>query len=110
MRLTDIATKLDLQVIIAAPDEAIAECGYTSDLLSDVMAHAKDNSILITIQSHKNSVAVAAMMDMPAIIICNNRPVPDDMINAARSERIGIYLTNNDQYTVSWKLKEAITE
>jgi len=106
--LKELAALLSLETVVAGNPEALIEQGYTSDLLSDVMAHAKDNSVLITIQSHKNSVAVAAMLDMPAIIICNRRPVPADMKTAAESEHIGILLTDDDQYTVSWKLRDAL--
>ncbi len=77
---------------------------YTSDLLSDAMANAVANGVLVTIQAHKNTVAVGTLKDLAAIIICNNRPIPDDMIEAARSEGIAIFVTGESQYTVSGKL------
>ena len=49
--------------------------GYTSDLLSDVMSKAKDGFVLVTIQAHKNTVAVASMLGLVAVILCNGRPV-----------------------------------
>ena len=81
---------------------------YTSDLLSDAMANAVDNGILVTIQAHKNTVAVGTLKDLAAIVICNNRPVPDDMIEAARAEGIALFLTTESQYTVSGKLYGAL--
>ncbi len=78
--------------------------GYTSDLLSDAMANAHENGVLITIQAHKNTVAVGTLKDLAAIIICNNRLVPDDMINAAREEGIALFVTGENQFTVSGKL------
>ncbi|HKL84954.1 MAG TPA: hypothetical protein VJ861_01315 [Treponemataceae bacterium] len=77
---------------------------YTTDLLSDAMANAINDGILITIQAHKNTVAVATLKDLVAIVICNNRPIPDDMIESARAEGIAIFLTSEDQFTVSGKL------
>ena len=76
----------------------------TSDLLSDAMANAVEGGILVTIQAHKNTVAVGTLKDLVAIVICSNRPVPDDMIEAAREEKIAIFLTAENQYTVSGKL------
>ena len=84
-------------------DEEISGA-YTSDLLSDVMAHARDGGVLITIQAHKNTVAVATLVNVTAIIICNTRPVPDDMLAAAREEGIAVLLTKENQFTVSGKL------
>lgn len=77
---------------------------YTTDLLSDAMANAVNDGILITIQAHKNTVAVATLKDLVAIVICNNRPIPDDMIESAREEGIAIFLTPENQFTVSGKL------
>jgi hypothetical protein len=80
-------------------------CGaYTSDLLSDVIANAKDGGALITIQAHKNTVAVATLVNISVIIICNSRPIPEDMLSAAKEERIAVLLTKENQYTVSGKL------
>jgi hypothetical protein len=74
---------------------------YCSDLLSDVMANAQEGNALITIQAHKNAVAVAGLFGAPCIIICNSRPVPDDMIDAAREEDIAIYRCTMTQFQAS---------
>ena len=77
---------------------------YTSDLLSDAMANAVCDGILITIQAHKNTVAVGTLKDLTAIVVCNDRPVPDDMIEAAREEGIAVFVTGESQFVVSGKL------
>jgi hypothetical protein len=82
--------------------------GYTTDLLSDAMGHAREGMALITIQAHKNTVAVASLLNLPLIIICNDRPVPDDMITSAEQEGILLALTADNQFTVSWKLADAL--
>jgi serine kinase of HPr protein (carbohydrate metabolism regulator) len=68
------------------------------------MAHAKTGEVLITIQSHKNTIAVAVLASLPAILVCNSRPVPDDMIEAAKDEGIAILRTAETQFAVSGKL------
>ncbi len=88
-------------------DQTIAGV-YTSDLLSDAMANAVDNGVLVTIQAHKNTVAVGTLKDLAAIVICNNRPVPEDMIASARAEGIAIVLTGESQYVVSGKLYQKL--
>jgi hypothetical protein len=79
---------------------------YTSDLLSDVMAHGEESSLLITIQAHKNTVAVAVLKDFSGLVIASDRPIPDDMIEAAREEGIPIFITGDNQYQAGWKLHE----
>ncbi len=75
--------------------------GYTSDLLSDVMAHAMDGSVLITIQAHKNTVAVCSLAGVVAILICNNRPAAEDMLEAAAKEGIAVFRTGANQFQAS---------
>lgn len=83
---------------------------YTSDLLSDVLANADDNALLVTIQAHKNTLAVATVKDSPAIIVCNGREIPEDMIEAAKTEKIALFSTELNQYEVSGKLFCAFNE
>ena len=101
MTVRTVIEKLGFQEVQAEFEDRELASAYTSDLLSDVMANAGDADILITIQAHKNTVAVATLIGVAAIIVCNNRPIPEDMIEAARSEQIGILVTNHDQFTVS---------
>lgn len=82
--------------------------GYTSDLLSDVMSKAKDGFVLVTIQAHKNTVAVASMLGLAAVILCNDRPVPEDMVEAARAEGIPLFSTSETQFEVSGRLWAAL--
>ncbi|MFO7849588.1 MAG: iron-sulfur binding hydrogenase [Spirochaetia bacterium] len=80
---------------------AVITAGYTSDLLSDVMGNAPDKSVLITIQAHKNTVAVASLAGITAIVLCNGRTIPDDMREAAENEGISLLGTEKDQFTAS---------
>ncbi len=75
--------------------------GYASDLLSDVMANAADGCVLITIQAHNNTVAVATLAGAAGILICGGRPVPEDMAASARKERIALLRTRLNQFQAS---------
>ncbi|MDR3130506.1 MAG: hypothetical protein LBU18_03085 [Treponema sp.] len=87
-------------------DDVELKGAYTSDLLSDVMANAKDGGALITIQAHKNTVAVASLVNISLIVVCNSRPIPEDVIPAARDEGIAIIRTRENQFTVSGRFYE----
>jgi hypothetical protein len=104
MTIREAAQALGAEIIQDEFDDVNLRGAYTSDLLSDVMANAKDGGALITIQAHKNTVAVATLVNITAIIVCNNRPVPDDMLSSAKEESIAILLTKENQFTVSGKL------
>lgn len=110
MKTSDLIKLLKLEVLHDSFDDREITTAYTSDLLSDVMGNAPDESVLITIQAHKNTMAVASLKDSPAIIICNSRPVPDDFLEAAREERVALFRTKENQFTVSGKLYAALAK
>ena len=103
MQLRDASQDLVLELISGSLDREFSG-GYTSDLLSDVMAHAEEGDVLITIQAHNNTVAVASHVEAPAIIICNQRPIPDEMIAAAKEQDIVLCRTPLNQFQVSGRL------
>jgi len=106
MTIREIADLLDAKIAQDGYSDVPVVGAYTSDLLSDVMAHAREGGALITIQAHKNTVAVATLVNVSCLIICNNRPLPEDMLEAAASEGIAVLVTSDNQFTVSGKLWE----
>ena len=104
MKITEVAAALEAEIFQTEFDDIEVTGAYTSDLLSDVMAHAKDGGALITIQAHKNTVAVAGLVNISVIIICNSRPLPEDMLEAAKDESIAVIRTKENQFTASGKL------
>jgi len=104
MTIREAADVLGAKIIQDEFEDSELSGAYTSDLLSDVMANAKDGGALITIQAHKNTVAVATLVNISVIVVCNSRPIPDDMVAAAKDEGIAIILTKENQYKVSGKL------
>lgn len=77
---------------------------YVSDLLSDVMANCKEGSIWITLQTHINIVAVAAMKDVPAIIIVNGRRPDGETIAKANEEGVLLLGTTDHTFEIAGKL------
>ncbi len=108
MTIEQMQKELNLELIQAKSENLEITEVYTSDLLSDIMGNAPDSCVLVTIQAHKNTVAVATLKESPAIIICNSRPIPEDMIEAAKSEDIAIFRTDLTQFEVSGKLYQLI--
>ena len=68
MKLNELIDKLDLRVLSPAEDmEREVRGGYTSDLLSDVMGNAEADTVWITLQVHRNVVAVAALKEVAVV-------------------------------------------
>jgi hypothetical protein len=104
MTIREAAQALGAEIVQDQFEDTELDGAYTSDLLSDVMANAKDGGALITIQAHKNTVAVATLVNISVIVVCNSRPIPGDMIESAKDEGIAIIRTKESQFAVSGKL------
>ncbi|MCU0458509.1 MAG: serine kinase [Bacteroidales bacterium] len=98
MKVTDIVEKLGLKVW--SGHEGLGKeitGGYASDLLSDVMGHAGAGNAWITIQTHRNVMAIASLRDLSAVIIsCGEKPGDDTM---AQSNEEGIPVLGSDLST-----------
>ena len=104
MSLSEIVAAVNGTVIVDKPDAAV-NFAYASDLLSDVMGHCGDESVLITIQNHLNTIAVCTLAGVEVIVICHGRPVPDDMKAAAEREEVAIVTTAISQFEASVALR-----
>lgn len=82
--------------------------GYTSDLLSDVMANLKEGQALITIQAHKNTIAVASLSGAAAVVFCHGRSAADDVVEAAANEGIALFTTPDNQFEATVKVALAL--
>lgn len=100
MTLQELSEKVNGTIRIDKPD-AVINFAYTSDLLSDVMGHCADESALITIQNHLNTIAVCTLVGIEAIVICHDRPIPEDMAEAAEREEVAIITTSMSQFEAS---------
>ena len=109
MKVREIIEKLQLEVL-AGQDKMDAEVtgGYTSDLLSDVIANSKEGNLWITLQTHQNIVAVAKLKDLAGIIVVNNREPDEDTLTKAQEENIPILGSKEMAFDVSGKLYELI--
>lgn len=99
MNLQQIIDQLNLTILTESHDFAgiSPTGGYSSDLLSCVMAGAKKGHLWITLQAHLNIVAVAALNDVAAIIITEN--AQPDAASIAKANQQGIVLLSTPRAT-----------
>jgi hypothetical protein len=91
MTLSDLATRLDLKVFTAAaPLDRPVNGGYASDLLSDVIGHARKDDLWVTMQVHPNIVAVAVLKDLAAIVLVNGREPAAETLEQAAKEGVAV--------------------
>ena len=105
MKLDALIESLNLEPLILPPDDSgEVTGGYSSDLLSDVMGNAQAGDIWITMQVHKNIVAVAAMKDLSGIILVNSRKPDNDTLQKAEEENIAVLGSDLPAFEVAGRL------
>ena len=78
--------------------------GYSSDLLSDVMGFAREGQVWITLQTHKNIMAIASLKDLAAIILVKGRQPDEDTRMESEREGIPILSTPLDTFEIVGRL------
>lgn len=107
VKLDEIIQGLGLRDAGGAPaDSAVASGAYCSDLLSEVMGGARPGEVWLTIQSHMNLVAVAALKELAAVIVCGGREVDADVAARAAREGVVVLVSPDSMYEVAGRLWE----
>lgn len=108
MNLQKIIDELNLTVLTEPRDFAAITPtgGYSSDLLSCVMAGARKGHLWITLQAHLNIVAIAALNELSAIIITEDAQPDAASIAKANEQGVVLLSTSLQTYEVNGKLWE----
>jgi len=105
MTIENVINALDLQVFAGVNKTGRQVKGaYVSDLLSDVMGKAREGELWITMQTHKNIIAVASLKDLSAILIVNGGKPDDETIAAAEQEGVILLGTGDRSFSTCGKL------
>ena len=89
MKLGEVKSILSAEVYTDTPYEELevySACG--SDLMSDVLAFVKDQSVLITGLCNPQVIKTADMMDMKCVVIVRGKMPDESIIELARQKGI----------------------
>lgn len=77
---------------------------YIGDLLSWVMGNADQKCVWITVQSHVNIIAVAALIGASCVIVSEGVFVERDTVEKANDEGIPIFASSYNSYVLAKQL------
>jgi len=89
MTIREVAELLDAKWI-CCEDEADTEIRYAfaSDMMSDVLAHVSEDTMLLTGLINSQSVRTAEMLDVPCLVFVRGKIPHQDAV--ARAKQIGL--------------------
>ncbi len=108
LNLQEVIDTLELRAITNPQDftQVVPHGGYASDLLSCVMAGARQSNIWVTLQAHINVVAVAALTEVSAVIVTEGAQPEDAVIERANQQGVVLLSSSAPTYQVVGRLWE----
>jgi predicted transcriptional regulator len=105
MQVIDLVKSLNLEVY--SGHEGLSRevnGGYVSDLLSDVMGHADADNVWITLQNHKNVMAISSLKELAAIVLVKGIKPEADTAEQSNQEQIPILGTHLDTFEITGQI------
>lgn len=105
MKISEIKDILSAEVICG--EEFLgreAKSAFGSDLMSDVLAFAKEQSVLLTGLVNPQAIRTALMLDMPCVVFVRAKKLSDDVISLAKESGVVILSTELRMYETCGKL------
>ena len=102
MTVKELSEKLNLSICCGAAglDREIRG-GYTSDLLSDVMGNAQEGAVWVTLQTHKNIMAIASLKELAAIVLVKG-------LHESENEEIPILSTTLETFDITGQIYQLL--
>ena len=108
MKISTIKELLDAEVLCC--EDSLSRHVYSAcgcDLMSDVLAYAKSDSVLLTGLVNPQTIRTALMLDMEAIVFVRAKKLTDDVISLARESGIVVLSTEYRMFETCGKLYRA---
>jgi len=108
MKIKEIIPLIDAAVKTPGADlEKEVLCGYTCDLLSWVMAHGQEGMAWVTVQTHMNVIAVAALSEMACVILPEGIEMEQESLAKAAEEGVCVLQSPLSGYAICGRLHAA---
>ena len=105
MKIREIKELLNAEVICGEEllDEEVSSA-FGSDMMSDVLAYAKSDSVLLTGLVNPQTIRTALMLDMEAIVFVRAKKLTEDVIALAKESGIAVLSTEFRMFETCGKL------
>ena len=105
MDVRQLRESLDLEPLNTIYNKEISGV-FISDMVSDIMHGAPPGALWVTVQTHKNIIAAANLVDVAAIIVSRGKAVPRETLEFADRAGITLFATPLETYALAVRLHE----
>jgi len=109
MKVRELVEQLNLKVFSGENglDRDIDGC-YVSDLLSDVMGNAEMGNVWVTLQTHKNVMAIASLKELACVVLVKGLQPGEDTVEQSNEEGIPFLGTDMPTYETVGKIYQLL--
>lgn len=104
MTTSELIQRLGLKTFNDQSDKEIRGV-YISDMVSDIIG-IKGGNLLVTLQTHKNLIAAANLVDVAAVVFARGKTPPEDVVALANRAKIRLLGYDEDTWSLAKKLFE----
>ena len=106
MNVFELAEKLSLKKINISDGKREIKRGYAGDLLSHVMVNGFKDSAWVTVMTNVNVSAVASLLNVSCVILCDGLFPDKDMLTAAEKHEINVLSSEKTMYDICCDMRE----
>lgn len=109
MTVQELVNALNLTVLSGNDglNREIEGC-YVSDLLSDVMGNAEINNVWVTLQTHKNVMAIASLKELACVILVKGQSASEETLAQSNEEGIPFLSTTMQTFETVGKIYDLL--
>ena len=103
MTVSELAGALSAEVITCPEPDRNVTGGYCGDLLSWVMGRAQSGDLWITIMSNVNTIAVASLSDVAAVLLAEGVTLDPELVKTAEEKGVNVLSTGLSAFDAAVK-------
>jgi len=111
MKLAELKEVIEAKVLYGEFDlERETDLFYASDLMSDILATARESGVLITAMVQPQVIRTVQMLDLIAIIFVSGKYPPEETLKLAREVGIPILVTKCSMFETCGRIYLRLNE
>ncbi|MBN1261872.1 MAG: hypothetical protein JXB35_14435 [Anaerolineae bacterium] len=107
MKVDDIIRAIEGEILVAPAIDVNVERAFAADLMSDILAFAQPQMLMVTGLISIQAIRTAEMSDMPIVLFIRGKRPPQALLDLAREIGIGVLLSPYTMYETAGRLYQA---
>ncbi len=109
MKVSELVEELNLVVFSGREGlNRTVTGGYVSDLLSDVMGNSAEGEVWVTLQTHRNVVAIASLKELACVLLVSSLIPEQNTMDHSNEEKMPVLGTSLTTFEIAGLLYKKI--